>query len=183
MSSNPRRIVTGNDVQGRSLIVSNLEINQLPSKKEVSPLTIIDLWETETSPAPLNVEDSIHKKIALVPPPHGTIFRLCDFLPESTYKSDLTKIDVETAWTTMTEGDLSQVKTHIKHSPHPFMHQTQTIDYGIVLSGQIYLILDTVELLLNPGDVVIQRGTSHFWSNRSDKICRMAFILLDATKT
>ena len=59
------------------------------------------------------------------------------------------------------------------------MHRTETLDYGIVLEGEIYLVLDDSETLLKPGDVVIQRGTNHAWSNRSDRVCRMAFILLD----
>jgi quercetin dioxygenase-like cupin family protein len=60
------------------------------------------------------------------------------------------------------------------------MHRTQTVDYGIVLSGEVYLVLDKEETLLKAGDVVVQRGTNHAWSNRSNEPCRMAFILIDA---
>jgi quercetin dioxygenase-like cupin family protein len=66
-----------------------------------------------------------------------------------------------------------------ENPPHPLMHRTDTVDYGIVLSGEIYLVLDKQETLLKAGDVVVQRGTNHAWSNRSDKPCRMAFILVD----
>jgi quercetin dioxygenase-like cupin family protein len=59
------------------------------------------------------------------------------------------------------------------------MHRTKTVDYGIVLSGEIYLVVDEGETLLKPGDVVVQRGTNHAWSNRSDEPCRMAFVLVD----
>lgn len=58
------------------------------------------------------------------------------------------------------------------------MHRTQTIDYGLVLEGEIWSILDDSERLLKAGDIIIQRGTDHAWENRSDKPCRMAFILL-----
>jgi uncharacterized cupin superfamily protein len=59
------------------------------------------------------------------------------------------------------------------------MHRTRSIDYGIVLEGEIYLILDDSEVLLRTGDVVVQRGTDHAWENRSDRVARMAFILVD----
>jgi uncharacterized cupin superfamily protein len=58
------------------------------------------------------------------------------------------------------------------------MHRTKSIDYGIVLEGEIWMILDDSEVLLTPGTVVIQRGTDHAWENRSDTVCRMAFILI-----
>jgi quercetin dioxygenase-like cupin family protein len=59
------------------------------------------------------------------------------------------------------------------------MHRTKTVDYGIVLSGEVYLVLDKQETLLKAGDVVVQRGTNHAWANRSSEPCRMAFILVD----
>jgi quercetin dioxygenase-like cupin family protein len=59
------------------------------------------------------------------------------------------------------------------------MHRTKTVDYGIVLSGEITMVLDEEEVPLQAGDIVVQRGTNHAWSNRSDKPCRMAFILID----
>ena len=59
------------------------------------------------------------------------------------------------------------------------MHRTETIDYGIVLEGEIVLIMDEGETVVRAGDVVIQRGTNHGWANRSDQICRIAFILID----
>jgi mannose-6-phosphate isomerase-like protein (cupin superfamily) len=63
---------------------------------------------------------------------------------------------------------------------HPFMHRTRTIDYAIVLSGEIDMLLDDSEVHLNAGDVVVQQGTNHAWVNRSQEICRIAFILIDA---
>jgi uncharacterized cupin superfamily protein len=64
-------------------------------------------------------------------------------------------------------------------APHPFMHRTETIDYGIVLAGEITLIVDRDEMIVRVGDIVIQRGTNHAWANRSGKNCRIAFILID----
>ncbi|MGE8430928.1 MAG: cupin domain-containing protein [Sphingobacterium sp.] len=64
--------------------------------------------------------------------------------------------------------------------PHPLMHQTASLDYIVILSGEIYLITDTEETLLQAGDIVIQRGTNHAWSNRSDQMCLQLAILIDA---
>ena len=64
-------------------------------------------------------------------------------------------------------------------SRHAFMHRTETIDYGIVLEGELVLILDEGETIVRAGDIVIQRGTNHGWANRSDRNCRIAFILID----
>ena len=64
-------------------------------------------------------------------------------------------------------------------SRHAHMHRTQTIDYGIVLQGEIVLIMDDGETTARAGDIIIQRGTNHGWSNRSDANCRIAFILID----
>ena len=64
---------------------------------------------------------------------------------------------------------------------HPGMHRTRTLDYAIVLSGEIYAVLDEGEVLLKAGDVLVQRGTNHAWSNRSARPCRIAFVLVDAS--
>ena len=64
-------------------------------------------------------------------------------------------------------------------SKHAFMHRTETIDYGIVLEGEITLIMDEGETVVRAGDIVIQRGTNHGWANRGNVPCRIAFILID----
>lgn len=63
---------------------------------------------------------------------------------------------------------------------HPGMHKTDTVDYAIVLSGEIYAVLDQDEVLLRAGDCLIQRGTSHAWSNRTQEPCAIAFVLVAA---
>ncbi len=66
-------------------------------------------------------------------------------------------------------------------SPHPLMHRTESVDYGIVIDGEMTLVLDDGEVLLTPGSVVVQRGTNHAWANRSGKPCRMLFVLIAGT--
>ena len=63
---------------------------------------------------------------------------------------------------------------------HPGMHRTDTVDYAVVVSGEIWAVMDEGETLLRAGDCLVQRGTSHAWSNRSDRPCRVAFVLVSA---
>ena len=72
--------------------------------------------------------------------------------------------------------------SHDRWAKRAGFHQTDTVDYALVLEGEVYAVLDEDETLMRAGDVLIQRGTHHAWSNRSDKPCRMAFILIDAER-
>jgi quercetin dioxygenase-like cupin family protein len=67
-----------------------------------------------------------------------------------------------------------------KAQPTPGMHKTRSLDYAIVLAGEIWAVMDEGETLLKPGDVLIQRGTNHGWSNRAGQPARVAFVLIDA---
>jgi len=66
-----------------------------------------------------------------------------------------------------------------ERSPHPLMHRTESVDYGVVIEGEMTLVLDDSEVLLKEGSVVVQRGTNHAWANRSGKPCRMLFVLVE----
>jgi mannose-6-phosphate isomerase-like protein (cupin superfamily) len=66
------------------------------------------------------------------------------------------------------------------HRRHPGMHRTHTLDYCVVLSGEIYVVLDEGEVLLRAGDCLVQRGTRHAWSNRTEEPCIIAFVLVAA---
>jgi mannose-6-phosphate isomerase-like protein (cupin superfamily) len=68
----------------------------------------------------------------------------------------------------------------IEGARHPFMHRTNSVDYAVVLTGEIYMIMDEDEILLKAGDTVVQQGTHHAWSNRGSEPCQIAFILVDA---
>ena len=60
------------------------------------------------------------------------------------------------------------------------MHRTESLDYGIVIEGEMTLVLDDSHVLLKAGSVVVQRGTNHAWANRGHALCLMAFVLIDA---
>jgi mannose-6-phosphate isomerase-like protein (cupin superfamily) len=124
------------------------------------------------------VDEPTLRPRTIQPPSGGTIFRIAELPPDSTF---MDVIDRQKAVAAYTEFGSPEAVQGNENARHPFMHKTETVDYGIVLSGEIYLLMDDTETLLHPGDVVIQRGTNHAWSNRSTEVCRIAFILVDGT--
>src|SRR6185437_4836094 len=178
MSLRPiRRVVTGHDADGQAIIAAD---GRLPTVVELSavPGTIFhEVWSTQGSPASVdNGPDPSIGPIQLPPPRHGTRIRFVDIPPDT---EDFLRHGTEKmkdAFHQIGDAGASTVKTG---SPHPLMHRTETIDYGIVIAGEITLLLDKGETLLKEGDVVIQRGTNHAWANRTGKPCRMLFILVD----
>ena len=136
-----------------------------------------EVWSTEGSPAPVgNGPDPSVGPIKLAPPRHGTRIRFVDIPPDTEDFLQRGAEQMNAAFTEIGDAHASTVKAD---SPHPLMHRTESVDYGIVISGEMTLILDKGETLLREGDVVIQRGTNHAWANRSGKPCRMLFILVD----
>lgn len=160
-----RRIVTGTDAQGRSFIQSD---GPAPNVFQASGRpTAHVLWATGQArapgdePAPKGHAFPFHS-------PGGSLLRIVDFPPDGCYDQDeLLKF-------------LDESGVRDRRQPrHFWFHKTESLDYAIVLEGEIYAMLDEGEVLMRAGDVLIQRATNHSWSNRSDKSCRMAFVLLD----
>jgi len=117
--------------------------------------------------------DAAARPVVLEPPASGSIFRVVDFPPD---KDLLGKLDRGKAFEAMgAHGAMDR-----DASRHPGMHRTRTVDYALVLDGEIWALMDEGEVLLKAGDCLIQRGTNHAWANRSDRPCRVAFILIDA---
>ena len=115
--------------------------------------------------------------LPLPPPPSGTTFRLIDFPPEK----QVGTVDEETAKKAFAEYGAGEALQHgdDNKNKHAFMHRTETVDYAICLKGVMTMVLDDSEVVMNPGDVMVQRGTNHAWVNRGDVYCTMAFILID----
>jgi Cupin domain len=167
--------VTGHDAEGRSVIVSDGP----PEREQRMPshgVTLREIWNTRGTPVPIFrvMDEPAEVGVVLAPPSGGTRIRICDFEPETQDRGeragsleDFEAIGAGAAYRGTADG------------AHAMMHRTETIDYGIVLEGEIVLILDTAETLLKAGDIAVQVGTSHAWSNRSGRMCRMAFILVD----
>ncbi|MFC0427485.1 cupin domain-containing protein [Chryseobacterium scophthalmum] len=154
MNKIPRRIVTGIE-NGRSTIIEDQPIENVV--EHLPGLIISDIWNTQKMPVSLDFETQIPNTGFPQTPKNGTYFRYVSIPPDKDLGLEF-KVG----------------------EPHPMMHQTQTLDYIIILSGELYLIMEERETLLKAGDIVIQRGTNHAWSNRSDEACIQLAVLIDA---
>lgn len=172
-----RRIVTGHDAQGKAIIV---EAGPLPTVVPIEkiPGTVFhEIWSTQGTPVPVdNGPDPTLGPLMLPPPKAGTRIRIVDIPPDSDDFLAHGAERMKDAFTQIGDVAASTVKAG---SPHPLMHRTESVDYGVVLDGEMTLVLDDSEVLLRQGDVVIQRGTNHAWANRSGRLCRMLFVLVD----
>ena len=133
------------------------------------------LWITDGSPASNRGNEDASPKgrqLGIEPPSGGSVFRIVDFPPDKVFEGiDVCKMMEEVG------GGHALDKGKARHA---MFHKTHTVDYAIVLEGEVWAMLDEGETLMGPGDVLIQRGTNHSWSNRSAQNCRIAFILIDA---
>lgn len=171
------RIVTGHDDEGRAIVVTEgalRSVNRLPT----IPGTVFhEVWSTQGMPVVLgNTPDPTSGPLMLPPPKHGTRMRFVDIPPDTEDFLKHGAARMKDAFNAIGDESASTVQAD---SPHPLMHRTESIDYGILISGEIVLILDEDEVVLKPGSVVIQRGTNHAWANRTSETARMLFILID----
>ncbi len=168
-----RRVVTGHDRAGKSCFIMDGLAPNVMEMKSMSGVALTDLWETASAPASNRGNaDAAKRKVHLEPPPKGTILRIVEFPPDSQWRG---KVDAAAAFKSIGAGHAKD-----KASADPMMHKTATVDYIIVLRGEIYAIMDTGETLLKAGDILVQRGTNHSWSVRGDEPCIVAAILVDA---
>ena len=168
-----RRLVTGHDENGKSIFIMDGDAPTVLEIEAMGGLTSIDLWETFESPADNSGEkDNADRAVHLEPGGHGSIFRVVDFPPDSTWKG---KGSSAAAFEAM---QASHVADHA--SDDPGMHKTATVDYALVLEGEIWAVMDTEERLMKTGDALVQRGTNHAWANKTEKNCRVMFVLCGA---
>ncbi|MBT9488738.1 MAG: cupin domain-containing protein [Rubrivivax sp.] len=171
------RVVTGHDEQAKAIVTHN---GPLPTVVEISaiPGTLFhEVWSTAASPAPVdNGADPTLAPLRLPPPALGTRIRFVDIPPDTPEFLAQGATRMKAAFTQAGDENISTVQAQ---SPHPLMHRTESVDYGVVIEGELTLVLDHSEVLLKPGSVVVQRGTNHAWANRSGKPCRMLFVLVD----
>jgi hypothetical protein len=171
-----RRIVTGHDAAGRSTILQDGPSPHAMNMAGIDHFGVTDLWKTYGAPAELAGDaDPCGSPITLAPPPNGTLFRIVEFPPDAAYLATWNRDD---AFASLGESGKSAIDA--SSSRHPGMHRTPTVDYAVVISGEIWAILDTAEVAMRAGDVLIQRGTNHSWSNRSDASALVGFVLIDA---
>ncbi len=168
MKSAPRRVVTGHDAAGKAVVLYD---GPAPNVKlrQATGLTSTLVWVTDECPADIaGSGDRAERDIGVAPPPRGSIFRVVDFPPA--------RGAVDNA-AMLREMGLSAARGEARHG---LMHRTRSIDYAVVLEGEIDMLLDDSEVRLKAGDVLVQQGTIHAWVNRGDASCRIAFVLIDA---
>jgi hypothetical protein len=168
-----RRVVVGHDPQGKA--VALIDGNVAPKQRSPGGNAVANLWITSEFPVDLGgVADKAETKAGVPPPANGTIFRIVDFAPASTAAPpspiDHEKILIGMGIDPATQG----------YARHRNTHRTKSVDYAIVLDGEIDMLMDDTEVHLKAGDVLIQQGTNHAWVNNSGKVCRVAFVLIDA---
>ncbi len=165
-----RRVVTGHDAKGKAVILID---GAAPNAKlrKTTGLTSTLLWVTDRSPADNSGRaDAAEREIGVAPPPCGSIFRVVDFPPAA----DFGAVDNAAMLREMGIGASGG------SARHAGMHRTKSVDYAVVISGEIDMLLDDSEVHLRAGDVLVQRGTNHAWVNRGRENCRIAFVLIDA---
>lgn len=168
-----RRVVTGHDARGRSVFLKDGHAKNVKEMASMPGLALTDLWET-TGPLASNEgkADAAARPVRLEPPRGGTILRIVEFPPDSRWRN---RADARAAFDSIGAGHAPDAR-----SADPMMHKTATVDYIIVLKGEIYAIMDRGEVKLKAGDVLIQRGTNHSWSVRGKKPCIIAAVLVSA---
>ncbi|MFY0727220.1 cupin domain-containing protein [Pseudomonas sp. NFX15] len=171
-----KRVVTGHDAQGQAVIASCGPTPNVFPLLAVPGTVFYELWNSSASPAPLdNGADPSDQPLQLSPKPQGSVIRVVDIPPDSVQNT----VSDENAAAVFAEIGESHAGTGQANARHKLMHRTETLDYGIVTEGEVWLVLDEEEVHLRRGDVVVQRGTNHAWSNRTEAMARMVFILLD----
>jgi quercetin dioxygenase-like cupin family protein len=143
----PRRIVTGHDDSGKSVVLSD---GPVPKTLDIGAAAFHEVWVTDATPTPIPAgePEPTDRPVRTPPPAGGVVVRYTEMAPGA-------------------------------ESP---MHRTETLDVGVVLEGETWLLLDDgSETHVRTGDAVVQRGTNHAWANRSDRAVRMLFVLIDGT--
>ena len=166
-----RRIVTGNTAEGKSYFVHN---GPTSGHLNAGVFQLDEIWVDDPArPDPASDIDPVDvDQFQLEPPVDGSTFRVFTFQPADATPG-MPEEEVFAALSRFNTGNAMEEED-------PGMHTTKTIDYGIVLHGEIYLELDEGEVHLKQGDVVVQRGTRHAWRNRSKNPCTIAFILVSS---
>ncbi|MDB5863594.1 MAG: Cupin 2, conserved barrel [Betaproteobacteria bacterium] len=178
MDGKIRRVVTGHDASGKAVVLEDGPAPAVRTNPKRPGHISTDLWKTSASPVIVRREeaDPTAGPKQIHPPPHGTVFRISEIAPETESIRNMDPSQAKEVFKAMGNENAS---TFGQNQRHPFMHRTQTIDYAVVLEGEIVMLLDEEDVHLKTGDVVIQRGTNHAWSNRSDKPAKMLYVLID----
>jgi mannose-6-phosphate isomerase-like protein (cupin superfamily) len=174
MSKSFRRVVTGHNGEGQSVFVMDADAPHVhaaggPGRAGVR---VTELWETRSTPADnASAGDPTDRPFNIHPPAGGSVFRIVEYPPDSA-------LDEKPGDRFRALG-ASDVAASMG-GRHAGFHKTATVDYVVVLSGEIFALMDEGEVRLQAGDVLVQRGTNHAWSNRTGEPAYLAFVLITA---
>jgi mannose-6-phosphate isomerase-like protein (cupin superfamily) len=171
MAQKIRRLVTGHDASGKAIALFDGDSPYARSRPG-SGITSTLMWVTDETPTAMDHgNDLADREIGVTPPRNGSVFRVVEFPPES-QQGELDNEEMLRQMGAQRGGE--------GPARHPGMHRTASIDYAIIMSGEIDMLMDDTEVHLKAGDVVVQQGTNHAWANRGDQPCQIAFVLISA---
>jgi hypothetical protein len=165
-----RTIVTGQNEAGKSIILSDKPAENVLQPSHSPNVALTDLWRSVTHRAAIEEDyPGTAQTFLLSPPDKGSIFRIVQFPPdhERNYGNQKKLF-----------SEYGNPEAHQESDRHPGFHKTESVDYAIVLDGEIFAMMDEGETLMRAGDTLVQRATNHAWSNRSDSPCWMAFVMI-----
>ena len=178
MQGEIRRVVTGHDANGKATVLSDGPAPFVHVNPRNPDDTSTDIWRTGDMPATIAAapEETTLGPRRQMPTANGTVIRINRFAPETDAVRDMSVEQTRAAFAALGNEPAS---TFGRGGRHPMMHRTETIDYALILSGEITMLLDDQDVDLKAGDVVVQCGTNHAWSNRSGEVCEVMFVLID----
>jgi mannose-6-phosphate isomerase-like protein (cupin superfamily) len=171
-----RRIVVA-DENERSKVIADGPSPDVRTDPARPGFSLARIWVTDRTPVRLaGAREALHLPHVLEPPHGGSVCHVVTFPPENHWG----KVGAAEVTAYFAAMGSPRVSTYSGKAPHPYMQRTKTLDFCLVVAGEITLVLDTEEVQLKAGDTVVQRGTNHAWSNRSDRPCVVAFSSHDA---
>jgi mannose-6-phosphate isomerase-like protein (cupin superfamily) len=171
-ASDIRRVVTGLDANNRSIALFDSRMTLAPGPYG---LNSTNLWVTNTYPLGFSFKDDTSAiPVGVSPLDNGTKFRVVEFPPLDA----ATEAKMDPNYLMKAVGD--RAPTRGVPVTHPLMHRTRSVDYAVVMSGEIEMMLDDSVVHLKPGDVIVQQATNHAWVNRGTEPCRILFVLMDS---
>lgn len=168
-----RRVVTGHSPAGKATVLFDGNAEEVLELPGMTGAGVTELWSTDESPVDIDSTVDRARPMRHDPTPNGTLFRVVEIPPGVD-----AEIDTDTLFDAMKSANRPD---ETARSKHPTMHRTDSIDYLVVVSGELVMLMgDGTEVLLRQGDCVVQQGTDHAWENRGAQPCLLAAVLVDA---
>jgi mannose-6-phosphate isomerase-like protein (cupin superfamily) len=171
-ASDIRRVVTGLDANNKAVVMFD---SRMPLQTGPYGLTSTNLWVTNSYPLGFSFKDDTSAiPVGVSPLDNGTKFRVVEFPPLDA----ATEAKMDPGFLMKAVGAVAPARG--LPVTHPLMHRTRSVDYAVVLSGEIDMMLDDTVVHLKPGDTIVQQATNHAWVNRGTETCRILFVLMDS---